>query len=225
MDFDDRLKIHAALGDPFRLRIVDALHDTDLTFTEVAALSGLSGNRLAHHLGVLEEAGLLSRRVSEADRRRRYLSVDRDRLVGLVPATGLESSDTLFVCTQNSARSQFAAALWRALTGQTAESAGSTPAPRVNPRAVRVAEEFGVDLSAATPRSYEEVGGRSAVVISVCDRAREGDLPAGRKHLHWSIPDPVRRGRDSAFRTAFNDIEKRIRALSGYPDSEALPCR
>lgn len=213
MEIVARARIHAALGDPLRLTIVDALRATDLTFSEVAGLTGLSANRLAHHLGVLEDAGLLRRRVSEADRRRRYLSLDRARLTGLEPAADDPPTRVLFVCTHNSARSQFAAAAWSALTGAPGESAGTEPAERVHPRAVRAAAALGIDISDGRPKGYDQIDDGADTVVSVCDRAREGELPAAREHLHWSVPDPVRRGTDSAFRSAFEDIESRIRAL------------
>ena len=77
---------HAALGDPLRLQIVDPLAWGDLTPGDLAAALGLTSNLLAHHLGVLEAAGLVSRRRSEADRRRSYVSLTRDeatcRVVG-----------------------------------------------------------------------------------------------------------------------------------------------
>lgn len=214
MKIDARAQVHAALGDPLRLAIVDALRATDLTFSEVAGLTGLSANRLAHHLGVLEDAGVLRRRASEADRRRRYLSLDRGRLTGLEPAGGPPPAQVLFVCTHNSARSPFAAAAWRTLTGAPADSAGTDPAARVHPRAVRAAARLGVDISDASPKGYDDLGEGAETIISVCDRARESDLPPARRHLHWSIPDPTRRGTDAAFRSAFQDIETRIRALA-----------
>src|SRR5687768_6492088 len=113
MDLAERARTHAALGDPHRLAMVDALRLSDRTFQELAQAAGLPGNLAAHHLSVLDEAELLERRVSEGDRRRRYISLRREGLDALEAELSLAPAFIVFVCTHNSARSQFAAALWR----------------------------------------------------------------------------------------------------------------
>src|SRR5918992_3647122 len=109
MNIDERSRIHAALGDPARLRIVDELALSDRTFLELAMAAGLRGNAAAHHLDVLESAGLIERHVSEGDHRRRYICLRHERLEGFFAASPLQPRIVLFVCTHNSARSQFAA--------------------------------------------------------------------------------------------------------------------
>jgi protein-tyrosine-phosphatase/DNA-binding transcriptional ArsR family regulator len=217
VQFSDRVRTHAALGDPHRLVVVDALRHTDLTSSELAGVTGLESNALAHHLDVLESAGLISRRASEGDKRRRYIRLEPERLDALAAATAttLIPSRVLFVCTHNSARSQFAAAWWDASTGESAMSAGTTPAERVHPAAVRVAEEFGLDLTSATPHGYESVQENPDLVISVCDKAKESWPHADASRLHWSIPDPVAAGNDDAFRRAFGELCERIDRLTG----------
>jgi ArsR family transcriptional regulator, arsenate/arsenite/antimonite-responsive transcriptional repressor / arsenate reductase (thioredoxin) len=214
MDLSERARVHAALGDVHRLRVVDRLFLGDATFQELVETTGLRGNLAAHHLDVLEAAGLIERRTSDGDRRRRYISLRHDRLDGLAPVAAIPAGQVLFVCTHNSARSQFAAALWRARTGGVAESAGSEPAPRVHPRAVESAKGWGIDLSGAVPRGYDELGAAPELVVSVCDRARESGLPVDAPTLHWSIPDPVAAGDPSAFRSAFRAIAGRIDRLA-----------
>jgi protein-tyrosine-phosphatase/DNA-binding transcriptional ArsR family regulator len=216
MDFQDRARLHAALGDPSRLRLVDALVLGDHTFRELAGAAGLPGNLAAHHLAVLEDAGLIERRVSDGDRRRRYLRLRRDRLEALAATMPLplEATRVLFVCTHNSARSQFAAALWRQRTDLPAESAGTEPAAAVHPGAVRAAAELGIDLAGAAPRGYESVTEAPDLVVSVCDRARESGVPFDAPAIHWSIPDPVRAGTPDAFRAAFTDIADRVERLA-----------
>lgn len=214
MDLEERARIHAALGDHHRLRMVDALLLGDLTFHELADLVGLPGNAAAHHLRVLASAGLVERRVSDGDQRRRYISVRRDQLDGLVTAPSIVPAVVLFVCTQNSARSQFAAALWHQRTGGNAESAGTDPAARVHPNAVRAAADFDLDLADATPKGYDAVRHAPDLVVSVCDRAREAGLPFTSPSLHWSVPDPVRTGTRAAFRSAFADIARRVDRLA-----------
>jgi protein-tyrosine-phosphatase len=126
-------------------------------------------------------------------------------------------ADITFVCSHNSARSQFAAALWTSRTGEPASSAGAEPAAVVHPTAVRVATEFGVDLSGMSPHGYDTLPDRRDLIVSVCDRANEGGLPRSQRHLHWSIPDPVAAGGIEAFRAAFAEIALRTEqfALSG----------
>jgi protein-tyrosine-phosphatase/DNA-binding transcriptional ArsR family regulator len=214
VDLDGRAKIHAALGDPERLRIIDDLSFSDRSVNELANLVQMPGNLLAHHLDVLERAGLIRRQVSEGDRRRRYVTLERDLLAWLGAGDPTPISDVLFVCTHNSARSQFAAALWHRLSDRPVHSAGSEPARSVHPLAVQVGAEFGVDLSRAAPSGYESVGRSTDLLVSVCDRAREAALPQARRHLHWSVPDPVPRRTVSSFRSAFADISQRVRLLA-----------
>lgn len=214
MDFADRVRVHAALGEEHRLRMVDALAHTDLTFSQLGAIVELPGNALAHHLAILVEAGLVTRHTSEGDRRRRYLRLDSSMLGALSTTSQTAAGSVVFVCTHNSARSQFAAAQWEAATGAPAQSVGSDPAEAVNPMAVRVAASFGLDLSGAEPRGYESLVGSPDLVISVCDRAREGGLPTAPASLHWSTPDPVDQGTPDAFEGAFSDLAGRISHLA-----------
>lgn len=222
MDLDVRAQTLAALGDSRRLHIVDQLASGDLTVAELAEVSGLRGNLLAHHLDVLQSAGLIERRVSEGDHRRRYVSLQWANL----PAGALEPELAVFgrvafICTHNSARSQFAAALWETRTGAPAESAGSDPSPAVHPDAIRIANEFGVDLAGLRPGGYELLSSSPDLIISVCDRARESDFPDARRHLHWSVPDPVRVGTSTAFRSAFAEIAERVEHLAGETGTAA----
>lgn len=69
-DLETRAARHAALADVTRLAVVDLLALQDASPREIAERLGLGSNLLAHHLAVLERAGLVERRRSEADRRR-----------------------------------------------------------------------------------------------------------------------------------------------------------
>jgi protein-tyrosine-phosphatase len=205
------------------LRVVDALLHSDRTFQELAAIAGLPGNAAAHHLAVLDDAGLIERQISEGDRRRRYLHLRHERLADLVELPHLAPRVVLFICTHNSARSQFAAALWSQQTGGLADSAGNRPADQVHPIAVRAAAKLGVDLSTAVPKGYDAVLRAPDLVVSVCDRAREAGLPFEAPSLHWSVPDPVRAGTPAAFRSAFADIASRIDHLATTPFTPTSP--
>jgi len=215
MDLEVRASRHAALGDPRRLRIVDELRSSDMTVSDLRRVAGLPGNLLAHHLDVLEDAGLIERRASEGDGRRRYVSLLWDSLPGIQGGRVPPDARVVFVCTHNSARSQFAAALWRQHHRSSVASAGSRPADRVHPTAIGVASEHGVDLSEASPRGYEMVPWEPDLVVSVCDRAFESGLPWTAPRVHWSIPDPVSVGDRAAFRSAFADISVRVARLAG----------
>lgn len=207
-----RARRHAALGDVHRLAIVDALQLGDRTPSELCQLTGLGSNLLAFHLDVLEETGLVARRRSLGDARRRYVTrcdVDVD---GAPPAPVRRPASVLFVCSRNAARSQLAAALWRDRSGTPAASAGARPAERVHPLAVEVARRRGLDLGHARPRGYDDLDHRPDLVVSVCDRAREAGIPFEAPHLHWSVPDPSNGGVD-AFEEACDDLARRVDRL------------
>jgi len=216
MDLDARAKGHAALGDRRRLSIVDQLALGDLTVSELSKTLQMEGNLLAHHLEVLEQADLITRRVSEGDHRRRYVSLRWQSLPAPIDLSPLSTKRASFVCTHNSARSQFAAALWRQMNDAEAWSAGTQPADQVHPRAVKVAARFGLDLSHATPTGYESLPDEPDLIISVCDRARESGVPDAAESHHWSIADPVPVGTLKAFRSAFEEIATRIERLARH---------
>src|SRR5215472_10506124 len=106
-----RAALHAALADPARLRITDVLADGDASPSQLAAMLAMPSNLLAHHLHVLENAGIIARHRSQGDRRRTYLRLVPGALD--IPAGGplWVARRVLFVCTANSARSHLAAAL------------------------------------------------------------------------------------------------------------------
>ena len=204
-----RAQVHAALGEPTRLAIVDRLVLGDASPTEIGRELGLPGNLLAHHLKLLEQAGLVERSRSEGDHRRTYLHLRPQRFADLLP-TGLRTAPrVVFVCTHNSARSQLAATLWARQSQVPAASAGTHPAARVHPRAVAVARSRG--LSLARTSRLDEVLHDTDLVVAVCDNAHE-ELGT-RDRLHWSVPDPARIDTDDAFEQAFQDIADRIDRL------------
>ncbi len=172
----------------------------------------LASNRLAHHLDVLEHAGLIERSPSSGDGRRRYVHLRRDAFEGLVPLPRTGLDDALFVCSANSARSQLAAVVWEARTGSRAASAGTQPAEQVHPGAVAAAARAGLDLGDACPRSLDEIALLPSLVVTVCDRAHE-ELDAPADWWHWSIPDPVEIGTAEAFDLTVSELQARIDVL------------
>jgi protein-tyrosine-phosphatase len=209
-----RARIHAALGDPARLAIVDALSLGDASPGEIARDLAMPTNLVAHHVKVLAAAGLLERTRSEADRRRTYLRLRPDTLALLTPPRLPDTARVVFVCTHNSARSQLAAALWADRTHRPAASAGTHPAERVHPRAVRVARRHGLRLDASGTAHVRDVVNDDDLVIAVCDSAHEDLTAPVRPRLHWSVPDPVRAGTDAAFEAAYTDLAGRIDRLA-----------
>lgn len=211
LDLERRAARHAALADPARLRVADLLALGDLSPTELRSALGVSSNLLAHHLGVLEAAGLITRHRSEADRRRSYVSLVPDAFDGFAVRDVVAVPRVLFVCTANSARSQLAVALWRQRSAVPVASAGTHPAARIHPGAVAAARRHGLALDGA-PTALDEVLHPGDFVVTVCDVAHE-ELPAPVR-AHWSIPDPVRRDTRDAFETAYAELARRIDDLA-----------
>jgi protein-tyrosine-phosphatase/DNA-binding transcriptional ArsR family regulator len=209
----------AALGDPIRLAIVDELVGSDRSPVELRRRFDLESNLLAHHLDVLERSGLIDRSRSGGDGRRRYVHLRPGALEGSLPGPRLPPERAMFVCTANSARSQLAAALWTQATGSPARSAGTHPADRVHPGAVRAARRAGVDLRDATPMALSEIDVLPPVVVTVCDRAHEELDPDDSWH-HWSVADPVAEGTAQAFDAVVDELRTRIAVAV---DQEARP--
>lgn len=214
-----RARIHAALGDPARLAIVDTLSLGDASPGEIAHALNLPTNLVAHHVNVLTDAGLVVRTRSEGDRRRTYLRLQPDTLAQLSTPGLPTAARVVFVCTHNSARSQLAAALWRTRTGRPVASAGTHPAPRVHPRAISVAHRHGLTLDPTRTARLSDVMHDDDLVIAVCDNAYEdltghdGAAPVSPR-LHWSIPDPVRVDTDTAFEAAYTELAERVDRLT-----------
>ena len=220
--------MHAALADPHRLSIVDALALSDRSPSELASELEIGTNLLAHHLQVLEDAGLIARSASAGDRRRRYLALRAEGLTAIAePIATLVARNILFICTANSARSQLAAAVWNARHEVPASSAGTRPATAVHAQALAAATRAGLDLSGAHPRALGEVVEQPDLVVSVCDIAHEelGRLPESAPMLHWSIPDPVTDGSSSAFDEALHRITSRVEALAPHVRPPRRPRR
>jgi protein-tyrosine-phosphatase len=213
-DLAARARVHAALGDPARLAIVDALTLGDASPGEIGHDLGMPTNLVAHHLKVLRDAGLIVRTRSEGDRRRNYLRLQPDVLASLAPPPLRDTGRVVFVCTHNSARSQLAAALWRDRIGGPVASAGTKPAARVHPRAVKVARRHGLTLDPTGTAQVADVVHDGDLVIAVCDNAHEDLTGPVRPRLHWSVPDPVRVDTDAAFEAAYTDLAGRIGRLA-----------
>lgn len=98
----------------------------------------------------------------------------------------------LFVCVENSNRSQMAQAFAKMLGGEKVESlsAGSRPSGRVNPKAIAAMAELGYDLSAHSSKGLDEFNGTEidAAVTMGCGDACP--LVKAKRRIDWQIPDP-----------------------------------
>jgi ArsR family transcriptional regulator, arsenate/arsenite/antimonite-responsive transcriptional repressor / arsenate reductase (thioredoxin) len=211
-DLERRAAVHAALADPARLLIADTLADGDASPSELAGMLAMPSNLLAHHLRVLEEAGLVTRHRSEGDRRRSYLRLVPSVLDTRAGMPQRAARRVLFVCTANSARSHLAAALWRQASRVPAASAGTHPADAIDPGAVDAARRHQLPLPRRRPRHISGVQEDGDLVVTVCDLAHEelGQLAV----LHWSVPDPVPAGNPAGFDAALDELGRRVRQLA-----------
>lgn len=120
----------------------------------------------------------------------------------------------LFVCVENSNRSQMAEAFARLHGGEDVEahSAGSRPSGKINPKAIRFMGELGCDLTTHRSKSLDDIAGMEfdAVITMGC-----GDncpwVPARRRE-DWALPDP-RDMDDDAYRAVRDEICARVKAL------------
>jgi protein-tyrosine-phosphatase len=123
------------------------------------------------------------------------------------------SKRVLFVCVENSNRSQMAEAFARIHGGAGVEalSAGSKPSGLINPKAVRFMAELGYDLSSHASKSLDGIDGEfDAVVTMGC-----GDscpwVPAKRRE-DWALPDPKHMD-DAGYRAVRDEISSRVQLL------------
>jgi ArsR family transcriptional regulator, arsenate/arsenite/antimonite-responsive transcriptional repressor / arsenate reductase (thioredoxin) len=211
-DLSARATVHAALADPARLAITDTLSAGDASPSDLQEMLAMPSNLLAHHLRVLEQAGLITRRRSEGDRRRSYLQLIPGVLDSLAGPPARTAGRVLFVCTANSARSHLAAALWRRASDLPAASAGTHPAPAIEAGAIAAAQRHHLPLRRLRPRHIDQVRQDGDLIVTVCDRARE---ELGRQAaVHWSVPDPVPAGDPASFDAALAELSQRVTRLA-----------
>ena len=122
----------------------------------------------------------------------------------------------LFLCTHNSARSQMAEGLLRALAGDRFEAmSAGTEATHVRPLAIRAMRELGVDISGQESKTLDRyLREPFDYVITVCDDASEACpfFPGAANRLHWSFEDPSRaKGSEEERLAVFRSVRDRIR--------------
>jgi arsenate reductase len=120
----------------------------------------------------------------------------------------------LFVCIENSNRSQMAEAFARMQENSAIEiwSAGSRPSGRVNPRAIQFMNEKGYDLSTHRSKSLDEIpeGPYEYVITMGC--GEECPFIPAKHREDWALTDPKTLD-DAGFRTIRDEIERRVKAL------------
>jgi arsenate reductase (thioredoxin) len=213
-----------------RLRLVVSLRRLGLGPQDAGRLARLCIERGAVDLDL---APVLAAQRSAIERQR----ADLDRLEGelldlelTIAAAGRASKKerpvpsapirVLFVCTHNSARSQIAEALLQRYGGDDfAVYSAGTEATRVNPLAIQVLDELGIDWGQARSKVIGEfLDQQFDYVITVCDRARATCpvFPGSTNSLHWGLDDPsdvegTEAHKLEAFRRTQVDVAARLR--------------
>jgi arsenate reductase (thioredoxin) len=120
----------------------------------------------------------------------------------------------LFVCIENSNRSQMAQAfaIIHGGNGVEAHSAGSRPSGIINPKAIASMKELGYDLSAHVSKSLDEIPPVVYDYVITMGCGDECPFVAARHRLDWKIPDPRNMGAEE-FRNVRNMIEQKVKEL------------
>ena len=127
----------------------------------------------------------------------------------------------LFLCTENACRSQMAEGLVNHDLGGRVKafSAGIRPS-RVNPRAVQVMGELGIDISQHRSKSVDDLAGEQFdLVITVCDQAQEQCplFPGETEVMHVGFPDPAKAtGTEKEILTVFRWVRDGLRERLGH---------
>lgn len=201
-----------------RWAVVRELARSDYRVQELVERLRLPQNLVSYHLRKLREGHLVMERRSSADEREVYYRLDLEQFQGCYLAAGslihpavtalMENAPmqeqpshqptlrVLFLCTENSARSQVAEALLRHVSHGKVEaySAGSQPAEQIHPLARRIMEQMGVDMRQAVPKHVQVFEGQVFdAIVTVCDRVVEScpTFPDDPERVHWSFLDPA----------------------------------
>jgi arsenate reductase (thioredoxin) len=122
--------------------------------------------------------------------------------------------EVLFVCVHNAGRSQMAAALTslRSKGRIRVRSAGSAPAEEINPNAVAVLEELGIDITDEFPKPLTDEGVRAADVVITMGCGDACPIYPGKRYEDWELDDPA--GQDlETVRRIRDEIDEHVHAL------------
>ena len=120
----------------------------------------------------------------------------------------------LFVCVHNAGRSQMAAGFLQALAGDRVDvlSAGSAPGDALNPSAVAVMAEEGIDIAGSSPRLLDADDVRASDVVITMGCGDTCPIFPGKRYEDWDLDDPA--GQDvPTVRRIRDDIKGRVEAL------------
>jgi arsenate reductase len=123
-------------------------------------------------------------------------------------------TSVLFVCIENSCRSQMAEGFARHYGAGMIEpfSAGSHPAQRVNPDAAAVMQEIGIDISGSRPKGFEALSLQQFDYVITMGCMDVCPFVAGKRHIDWDIEDP--KGKSLYFfRKTRDTIEEKVKQL------------
>ena len=120
----------------------------------------------------------------------------------------------VFVCVENSNRSQMAEAFARIYGAGKVEafSAGSRPSGRVNPKAIEAMKELGYDLTTHTSKGLDAFNAKEVEVAVTMGCGDECPLVLAKQRVDWKIPDP-REMTPEEFREVRNLIESKVKEL------------
>lgn len=130
----------------------------------------------------------------------------------------------LFLCVHNAGRSQMAWGFFKHLAGDhaVAFSGGSEPADRINPTAVSVMAEKGIDITAEQPRRWSDEMVRAADVVVTMGCGDTCPFIPGRRYEDWALPDPAGQSIETV-RLIRDEIEMRVRGL--LQELDVVPSR
>lgn len=122
----------------------------------------------------------------------------------------------LFVCVENSNRSQMAEAFARMLGGSAVEaySAGSNPSGAINPKAIEAMRELGYDLSAHRSKSIDELPNIEFDFVATMGCGDKCPLIQARKRTDWALPDPKHMSPEE-YRGVRDKIRELVRVMLG----------
>ena len=129
-------------------------------------------------------------------------------------AAGSRPKRLLFVCVENSNRSQMAEAFARIHGGDKVEaySAGSQPSGKINPKAIRTMKEIGYDLSPHHSKSLSELPDDEFDFVATMGCGDECPYVRAKRREDWDIPDPKELPPDE-FRVVRDLIETKVKAV------------
>ena len=151
----------------------------------------------------------------------------RQRLHALARAEGLTSDGkpvVLFLCVHNAGRSQMALGFFQHLAGDAAVawSGGSEPAGQINPAAIEVMKERGIDITSEFPKPWTDEIVRAADVVITMGCGDACPVYPGKRYLDWTLDDPAGKPVEE-IRPIRDEIERRVRGLLAELNVPAAP--